>query len=256
MEPWLAKLSEGDTQAAWDLFDARYRRLILATIKRLVPDRDDLMDVYGTICQALSANDFARLRSYSAQAGRPATVATWLVAVVRNLTVDWLRRRDGRRRLTVPSLLSPLQADIYQVICLEGFSHVEAYETLRARGGLSLSFHEFLRHVRETHRIAPCPRHAPLRPIPLDWAPSEPTTPHVDWAQSADSRRRLLATLATQAPDVRLAVQLFVVEGLPAADVARAVGWSGAKAVYNRVYRALAAIKTALERAGIGPEDL
>ena len=62
MEPWIAKLSEGDTQAAWDLFDARYRRLILATIRRMVPERDDLMDVFGTVCHALSENDFARLK--------------------------------------------------------------------------------------------------------------------------------------------------------------------------------------------------
>ena len=67
MEPWLAKLSEGDSQSAWDLFAERYRQLILATIKRLVSDRDDVMDVFSMVCQELTANDFARLRRYSDQ---------------------------------------------------------------------------------------------------------------------------------------------------------------------------------------------
>ena len=255
MEPWLAKLSEGDAQAAWDLFDARYRPLILATIKRLVPDRDDLMDVYGTVCQALSADDFSRLRSYSQQSARPATVATWLVAVIRNLTVDWLRRRDGRRRLTVPSTLSPLQAEIYQAVCLDGSSHVEAYEVLRARTEFEMSFHEFLRHVRETHALAPCPQYSFRRSRSSD-PPGESVAPTPDLAETAEAVRRLGAALATQPADVRLAVQLFVVDRLSAAEVARAVGWPDAKTVYNRVYRALASIRARLEHEGIGPGDL
>lgn len=255
MEPWLAKLSEGDTQAAWDLFDARYRPLILATIKRLVPDRDDLMDVYGTVCQALCADDFARLKSYSLKSDRPATVATWLVAVVRNLTVDWLRRRDGRRRLSVPSALSPLQHQIYEAICLGGASHVEAYELISARTGLGMTFHEFLRHVRETHNLAPCPQSSLRRSRSPD-PPVQSVTPTADLAETAEAARRLGAALATQPEDVRLAVQLFVVERMSASEVARAIGWPEAKTVYNRVYRALAAIRAELEREGIGPGDL
>jgi RNA polymerase sigma factor (sigma-70 family) len=256
VEPWLTKLTEGDTQAAWNLFESRYRPLILATIKRLVPDRDDLMDVYGSVCQALSTDDFARLKSYSLKSARPATVATWLVAVVRNLTVDWLRRRDGRRRLTIPSALSPLQAEIYQAVCLDGSSHVEAYEVLRARNGFEMPFHEFLRHVRETHNLAPCPQQSHRRSRSSPDPPADPAVPPADLAESAEAARRVAAALATQAPEVRLAVQLFVVEGLSAAEVARTVGWPGAKTVYNRVYRALAALRVELQREGIGPGDL
>ena len=93
MEPWLTAFNAGDSQAAWDLFAERYRRLMVATIKRLVPDHDDVMDVFSTACQALSANDFARLKQYSDRSAQSASVATWLVAVVRNLTIDWLRQR-------------------------------------------------------------------------------------------------------------------------------------------------------------------
>jgi DNA-directed RNA polymerase specialized sigma24 family protein len=93
VEPWLSKLNAGDAQAAWNLFAERYRRLMLATIKRLVPGHDDVMDVFSTVCQMLSANDSARLKRYSDRSPQRASVSTWLVTVVRNLTVDRLRAR-------------------------------------------------------------------------------------------------------------------------------------------------------------------
>ena len=47
-----------------------------------------------------------------------------------------------------------------------------------------------------------------------------------------------------------------MVEQLTATEVARIVGWPNAKAVYNRVYRALAQIRAGFERQGIGRDDL
>ena len=256
MEPWLAKFDAGDSQAAWDLFADRYRRLMLATIRRLVPDRDDVMDVFSTVCQALSTNDFARLKRYSERSARPATVATWLVTVVRNLTVDWLRQRDGRRRLTVPAALSPLQQEIYAAVCIGGHSHVEAYELIRTRSGSPMSFHEFLQEVRALARAAPCPQSAPVRRAVADPPAIEMALPALDPAETEEAARRLAEALALQPADVRLAVELFVVDRLSAAEVARVVGWPGPKTVYNRVYRALATLRTRLERQGIGPGDL
>ena len=256
MEPWLSKFDEGHSQAGWDLFHERYRRLMLAAIRRLVPDHDDVMDVFSTVCQALCANDFARLKRYSERAARPASESTWLVAVVHNLTVDWLRERDGRRRLSVPTGLSPLHQQIYTAICIEGHSPVEAFELIRARTGSEQAFHDFLREVRETHRAAPCPERALLRRPVRDPPLSDPASPTIDPAETAESVRRLAGALASQPADVRLAVDLFVVERMSAADVARTVGWPNAKAVYNRVYRALATLRAVLEREGIGPGDL
>jgi DNA-directed RNA polymerase specialized sigma24 family protein len=62
--------------------------------------------------------------------------------------------------------------------------------------------------------------------------------------------------LSAQPADVRLAVQLFVVDELKAADVATMVGWPNAKAVYNRVTRALTAMRGALEAEGVHHGDL
>jgi RNA polymerase sigma factor (sigma-70 family) len=256
MEPWLAEIHAGHGQAAWDLFDQRYRRLILATIRRLIPDHDDVMDVFSTVCQALSAADFARLKSYSERSRPGASASTWLVAVVRNLTVDWLRQRDGRRRLSVPTGLSPLQQEIYTAICIGGHSAVEAYEMIRGRSGSTMPFHAFLRDVRATHKIAPCPEPTPLRRAARDPPSADAAVPMFDPAETAEATHRLATALASQPADIRLAIELFVVERMAAGEVARVVGWPNAKAVYNKVYRALAALRATLEAEGIGPGDL
>ena len=258
MEPWLSELAKGHTQAAWDRFAERYRPLMLATIKRLVPDHDDVMDVFSTVCLALVENDFARLRRYSDEGQRRASVATWLVAVVRNLAIDWLRQHEGRRRPSIPAHLSPLQQQIYRAVCLDGASHAEAYEIIQSRSASALPFREFLREVRATHRAAPCPGDTPARSAARSAISDQLAmpSPALDPAETADLARRIAGALALHPDDVRLAVELFVVERMPAADVARVVGWPNGKAVYNRVYRALASLRAAFEREGIGPGDL
>ena len=255
MEPWLSELVAGRQQVAWDLFVGRYRRLIVATITRLVRDRDDVMDVFADVCRALSENDCERLKRFADSPTRGAIFSTWLVAVVRNLTIDWIRKRDGRPRKTLPPELSPLQQRIYQAVCVEGRSHVEAYELICAGSTPPISFPQFLREVREAYRFAP---RTPIeRPrAMLDLKPDSAVTSSEDDAQTADSARHIARALATLPADVRLAVQLFIVERMSAADVAVAVGWTNAKAVYNKVYRALTTMREALERAGISRDDL
>lgn len=256
MEPWLARLADGDGQAAWDLFAERYRRLMLATIRRLVHDHDDVMDVFSHVCAALTTDDFARLRRYSERSPSGAAVSTWLVVVVRNLVVDWLRRADGRRRVTIPSGLSALHREIYVTLCLDAHTSVEAFELVRDRVGITLSFAEFLREVRAARQSNPCPGSHPVRR--LEELPPSPNiaVPMSDPAEISDLAQRLAAALATQPDDVRLAVQLFVIDELPAARVAELVGWPNAKAVYNRVHRALEALRGTLEREGVGRGDL
>src|SRR5262245_61158178 len=90
----------GDSQAAWDVFVERYRRLMFAAIRHYTSDHDEVMDVFAEVCGALRENDLARLRVWLAQPAHSARFSTWLVTVVRNLTVDWYRRRDGRHRLS------------------------------------------------------------------------------------------------------------------------------------------------------------
>ena len=256
MEPWCAKLADGEVEAAWDLFVRRYRRLILATIRRILRDDEDVLDAFADVCQALSADDLARLRRYRDDTGR-ARFSTWLVTVVHNRVVDWMRRRDGRPRAVAPASLSPVQGRIYQHVFVEGRSHAEAYELVRAAAHGDLTFGSFLKELAETYRAAERDRGRGawrhLAPPP----PWEPTQTDIEARLAAAEMRAPLArALDSLPPADRLAVQLYVVAGLPAEQIARMLDWPNAKAVYNHVYRALAALRRTVEDMGIGPDDL
>ena len=256
MEPWRARLDEGDSVAAWDIFIEQYRRLIFAAIKQLARDRDDILDVFARVCEALRADDLARLRRYTESPGERARFSTWLVTVVRNQAIDWLRQRDGRPRPSAPSTLSPIQKQIFEHLT-NGSSHVEAYEMISTRSASPMPFGAFLKEVNNTYHALGA-RHRIVAREQIVTVPLDDITVPVseDPLPMAEARERIARALEALPPDERLAVQLFVVDEMPAAEVARTVGWRNAKAVYNRVYRALGVLREGFERQGIRRGDL
>src|SRR5213079_224369 len=145
-------LRRGRTVAAWDLFLDQYRRLIFKAIRHYAQDYDDVMDVFAHVCEALRDADLKRLRSYFDRPSHSARFSTWLVTVVRHLTVDWFRHRDGRRRLsTVAGELPPLRRRIFEFLFISKRSHVESYELIRAGEAPTLSFRAFLTELRATY---------------------------------------------------------------------------------------------------------
>ena len=251
MELWRETLAAGDSDGAWDEFITRYRRLILATIRRSLGDDDDAADVFADVCANLSADNLAGLRRH-AESGK-ARFSTWLVTVVHHQTIDFVRRRDGRHRVRAPAGLSPLQQQIFQHVFDERRSHIEAYELIRQRDKISLSFADFLKQVAETYRTVERVRgksatHYFAGP-PVMRETTELTAE--DQLIATESGERLASALTILPPDVRLAIQLFVIEDLSAERVARVVGWPNAKAVYNRVHRAFGVLRTELARRGV-----
>jgi len=266
VEPWRERLEAGDAGAAWDVFMERYRPLILATIRRMIRDRDDVFDVFAHVCHGLFADDLARLRRFRIDSGHKAELSTWLVTVVHNLVIDWLRHRNGRPRVKPPATLSPLQARIFELVFVRRISHLEAFELVSrgdaesgddpARG--ELTFAAFLRELAETYRVVERshPRGA-MRYLAAPPAPIEQD--HVGLDHELDIARlrpRLAGALESLCPEERVALQLYVVEELAAADIARMMGWPNPKAVYNRVYRGLDRLRAELARDGLGPGDL
>lgn len=250
MDDWAAALQEGRPEVAWDLFLDRYRRLMFAAIRHYAQDYDDVMDVFACACEALREDDLRRLRSYIDQPDHRARFSTWLVTVVRHITVDWFRSRDGRRRLSaVAERLPGLEQRIFEYVFLDRRSHVEAYELIVARDAPALSFGEFLIALRATyHAVVDGRRGHVLRELGAA-PPPETDAPTIDEAtEEGDQLQHALSTLSAED---RVAVQLYVVDELPAAEVARVVGLPNAKAVYNRVYRALAVLRERLAHAGI-----
>ena len=258
MEDWQAALEQGRPEAAWDLFLTRYRRLLFAAIRHYAQDHDDVMDVFARVCEGLRENDLRRLRAYTENQDHRARFSTWLVTVVRHLTIDWFRHRDGRRRLSaVAAGLPPLQRRIFEHVFLNRQSHVETYELIRsAEGGRDLSFRDFLAELRATYRAVTAGRRGRLLLELGGPPPAEAAEPAADMPVPRETPEALAAAMQSLGPEDRVAVELYVIEDLPAQDIARILGWPSAKTVYNRVYRALAAIRAALEQAGIRRGDL
>ncbi|MGH7560021.1 MAG: RNA polymerase sigma factor [Gemmatimonadales bacterium] len=255
MDEWVSALRGGAVEVAWDRFIDRYRRLIFAAIRHYVQDYDEVMDVFARVCEALRENDLRRLRQYLDQPSHSARFSTWLVTVVRNLTIDWYRHRDGRRRLSsLAESLPPLGRQIFEHVILGRCGHVEAFETICAKDPPGPTFRQFLGELRQTYKAVTDGRRgrllSELSPPPPD--PEEKANP----AEAHDRREWLNRVLAGLDPDDRLALTLYIVDELPAARIATMLGLPNAKAVYNRVYRALDLVRGDLEKAGLKPGDL
>ena len=257
MKDWTTELERGRSEAAWDSFLHRYRRLIFSAIRHYAQDYDVVMDAFVWVCDALRADDLRRLRVYTDQTNHRASFSTWLVSVVRHLTIDWFRHQEGRRRLSaVAKRLAPLRLRIFELVFLDQHSHVEAYELLSSTDAPALSFRGFLVELRETYRSVTDGRRGDVlrelgRPLPVDL--------EIEELSALDARERaalLDRELAMLDPVDRVAVLLYVVEEVPAAQVAVMLGLPNAKAVYNRVYRALALVREHLGNAGLRREDM
>ena len=247
MERWFQELEQGHVDTAWDSFLARYRRLIFATIRHYAHQPDDVMDVFARVCEALRADGMARLRRYTPE--RTARFSTWLVVVIRNLAIDWYRSREGRVRLGAAAARLPaLQQTIFREVFVHGRSHAEAYEVIRSREYFDLSFSLFLRELAEVYR-AMSARGAGRLPREFTVHPPE-SQQQPDDGSASELRRILAEAMAGLGATERLAVQLYIINELPAGEVARLTGLANAKAVYNCVYRALASARVELERAG------
>lgn len=259
-EEWASALRQGNQDRAWDLFIERYRRLVFAAIRHYTTDPDDVMEVFAAACEHLRADDMRRLRSYLAQPSHQARFTTWLVTVIRHLTIDWIRHRDGRHRVpTMVEQLPPLQRRMFELVFLQGRSHTEAYELLRTAEATDLSYHTFVGELRSVYRAAGTGPQArawveAARPTPAE--PPDPGEGQQEMSERADLRRLVGRVLDGLPPDARLTIELYVIEGLPAEQVATVVGLPNAKAVYNRVYRTLADVRERLEAAGVRREDL
>jgi len=92
----LEQFNSRDSEEAWGVFLDDHAATILQVVKHFERDSDYVPDCFQFVCEHLSANSFRRLRKFQPQG--PAVFSTWLRAVVRNLCLDWRRKRFGRRR--------------------------------------------------------------------------------------------------------------------------------------------------------------
>ena len=83
-------------EAAWDLFVARYSRLLIYMTRRVMPDRDGAMDAYTYVLEQLRRDEYRALRAYVADPR--SRFSTWIAVVARRTCVDFFRQVYGRPR--------------------------------------------------------------------------------------------------------------------------------------------------------------
>lgn len=126
----LEQINTRDSEEAWALFLAQYAAIILQVVKHFERDGDFVPDCFQYVCEQLSANSFRRLRKF--QSRGPAMFSTWLRAVVRNLCLDWRRKRFGRRRIfNSISRLSIFDQEVFRHLYERQLSIEDAFHSLR-----------------------------------------------------------------------------------------------------------------------------
>jgi RNA polymerase sigma factor (sigma-70 family) len=92
----LLNAAAAERDRAWESFVATHHRLLLHVARAFVKEQDAAMDAFTWILDHLRADEFHRLRGFTAD-GR-SEFTTWLVVVARRLCLDWYRSKYGRDR--------------------------------------------------------------------------------------------------------------------------------------------------------------
>ncbi len=134
----LEQLRSSQSREAWAEFLRQYSALIFSTCQFSTSDADQAADCFLFACEQLSRNHFRRLLRFRPQGD--ASFPTWLRVVVRNLCLDWRRKRFGRPRLFRSiTRLPQLEAEVYRCRYEQGLSMDETFLSLsRSFPGLTM----------------------------------------------------------------------------------------------------------------------
>ena len=88
---------------AWETFVREYSKLVyysvhqIFKIRGMVPDSDEVDDLYGSVYLMFFENDFARLRSFKGK--NDCSLASWIRLLASRKTLDYLREKGRRSRI-------------------------------------------------------------------------------------------------------------------------------------------------------------
>lgn len=252
----------------WRLFVDTYTPFLVAVIGRAgVDERDDVGEIYVTLCERLVANQCARLRAHDPQKG---ALAAWLTTLTRHAVVDWVRSRAGRRRLfAVVKRLDQFDQNVFSLYYWEGRTASEIAEMLRARESRPVSTTDVLeslarldaslsdRHRRQLAALVSRGR----TPVSLERTPASSVVNARAGAEN-DPELRLRVRAIDEAMRTALAelpaedaaiVRLLFVQGWTRQTVARALHLSELPAA--RVQEILRALRDKASRRALTPGD-
>ena len=122
----LQSLSSREPEKAWATFLEAYAPVILQTVRLFEHESDAVADCFLFACEGLAKDRFRRLRRF--RSSGPARFPTWLRVVVRNLCIDWRRKKFGRpRNFEFVSRLPALDHEVFRCVHEDGNSQEEAF---------------------------------------------------------------------------------------------------------------------------------
>ena len=263
----LGELSSRAAADAWGEFLDAYAALILRVIQFEERDPDDVSDCFLFVCEQLSDRNFRRLRRFRTEG--PASFPTWVRAVVRNLSIDWHRKRAGRPRpFQSVSRLPVLEQEIFRCVYEGGMGLETAFFHLRPRFP-ALSRERLAEGVERVGRVLAPRQHWLLSTRKKSWIPIEeprstsegkpsvqPVDPGPDPETLAASseRQSALARALSQIPRFdRLLLRLRFEEDLTLEQIARLTQMESPQSVDRSIRRILQKLRQRMEATGDAP---
>lgn len=258
----LDSLRTDRAREAWTEFLALYSDQIYKTARLTTADQETAADCYLYICEQLSRNGFKRLLKFRPDG--PAKFETWLAVVARNLCLDWLRSRFGRRR-AFRSLerMTPFENEIFRLHVQRGLSLDETLAQLKPRNpdataeAVEAADARIQRTLSSRQRWLLQQRSAERETVSIGVADEDgaaavdPEDPHPSPELELITREeqsRLDKAVARLEPAQRLLIRLRFEEGLSLAEIARLTGAGDAQRVHHRLTVALGELRKYLHK--------
>ena len=261
IETILQRLRGGDARDAWIEFLAHYSDHIYKSAYLTTPDKDLAADCYLHACEKLYANGCKRLLSF--RPSGPAKFETWLSVVTRNLCLDCVRSRFGRKRL-FRSLqrLPQFESEVFRLRVEQGMSLDETVANLRpthpnltasevqdaetrVQQALTPRQQWLLQQQsaeREVAALDSLGDGMPTAPDSTDPGPS----PEAQFMAHED-QRRLEAGMRRLEPEERLLMRLRFEEELTLIEIAKLTEFGDAQRVHYRLNAAIAKLRNFLQ---------
>ena len=262
VEALLARLTSSDAEDAWREFLANYSASMYQIIRHFETDPDRAGDCFQFVCERLVEEQCKRLRRFKATG--PATFATWLRAVTRNLCIDWRRKHCGRQRtFRSVSNLSTFDQEVFKLVYERGIPLDEALPILVS------TFHNVtqLRLNQSKQRIesvlTPRQRWVLSQRTPslhifergepdnveaLTLNLVDPSPSPEAQAYSKERRKKLLRTLAELSVEDQLLIRMRFEQELTLSQLARMFDLGNAQRADRRIKDLLVRLKQRLEQ--------
>jgi DNA-directed RNA polymerase specialized sigma24 family protein len=233
----LRELLIRDPIAGWRAFVDQYTPTLLSLIERAgISDHDEAIELYISACERLSADDCARLRRHDPGKG---ALGAWLSAVMRNVVVDWVRSRAGRRRLFhAVEALPAFERQVFELFYWNDRTPAEICGILETKGGRPVRLPQVMdaleaidgvlneRHRRELLALSVRSRPPISLEAELEQGSVEPVDPRGDPERTLRARelaRAFDGALTTLPPEDAAILRLKYGQGLTHRDIQRAL---------------------------------